>query len=134
MKKTLVSLCALLCLSAPAAAQKPDPAKTTTAPAGNASANAAPRRGPVFRATKEQIKQAQALLKRGGSYAGEETGKLDDATRDGLRKFQQAEGLKVTGTLNAATLDKMNIALTERQKEIRRAQESAAKPAPANPR
>jgi hypothetical protein len=43
---------------------------------------------------------------------------LDDATREGLRKYQQAEGLKVTGTLNKLTLEKMNIALTEKQKSM----------------
>ena len=76
------------------------------------------KRGPIFRATKEQINQAQAILKERGFYAGEQLGKLDDATRDGLRKYQQAEGLKVTGTLNKATLEKMNIALTEKQKSM----------------
>ena len=76
------------------------------------------KRGPVFRATKEQINQAQALLKSRGFYAGEQIGKLDDATREGLRKYQQAEGLKVTGTLNKITLEKMNIALTDKQKTM----------------
>ena len=76
------------------------------------------KRGPVFRATKEQINQAQAILKERGFYAGDQLGKLDDATRDGLRKYQQAEGLKVTGTLNKITLEKMNIALTEKQKTM----------------
>jgi peptidoglycan hydrolase-like protein with peptidoglycan-binding domain len=76
------------------------------------------KRGPVFRATKVQINQAQAILKERGFYAGEQLGKLDDATRDGLRKYQQAEGLKVTGTLNKVTLEKMNIMLTEKQKAM----------------
>jgi hypothetical protein len=47
------------------------------------------------------------------SIAEKRVGKLDDATREGLRKYQQAEGLKITGTLNKITLEKMNIALTE---------------------
>jgi peptidoglycan hydrolase-like protein with peptidoglycan-binding domain len=76
------------------------------------------KRGPVFRATREQINQAQTILKERGFYAGEQVGKLDDATRDGLRKYQQAEGLKVTGTLNKITLEKMNIPLTEKQKTM----------------
>jgi peptidoglycan hydrolase-like protein with peptidoglycan-binding domain len=76
------------------------------------------KRGPIFRATKEQINQAQALLKARGFYAGEQLGKLDDATREGLRKYQQAEGLKVTGTLNKITLEKMNITLTDKQKTM----------------
>jgi hypothetical protein len=39
---------------------------------------------------------ARAQLKSRGFYSGEQVGKLDDATREGLRKYQQAEGLKVT--------------------------------------
>ena len=129
MKKTLVSFCALLFLCVPAAAQNTN-SSTTAQPAKSST-----KRGPVFRATKEQIKQAQALLKQRAFYAGEQTGTLDDGTREGLRKFQGAESIKVTGTLNALTLEKMNIALTDRQKEIRKAQEeAAAKPANANPR
>lgn len=76
------------------------------------------KRGPVFRATKDQINQAQSLLKSRGFYSGEQIGKLDDATREALRKYQQAEGLKVTGTLNKLTLEKMNIELTEKQKQM----------------
>jgi hypothetical protein len=79
-------------------------------------AKPAVKRGAVFRATKEQIKQAQLLLKGRGFYAGADSGKLDDDTRAGLKKYQEAEALKVTGTLNKATLEKMNIALTDRQK------------------
>lgn len=76
------------------------------------------KRGPIFRATKEQINQAQAILKERGFYGGEQIGKLDDATRDALRKYQQAEGLKVTGTLNKVTLEKMSITLTDKQKSM----------------
>lgn len=114
MKKTLTAFFALLLLVAPAAAQNTN---SSTAAATKTNANSK-RRGPVFRATKEQIKQAQALLKQRAFYAGEQTGKLDDPTRAGLRKYQEAEGLKVTGTLNASTLERMNITLTERQQEI----------------
>lgn len=112
MKRLLTAVfAASLCLSAVAAAAQN---ANTSAPAGNA--NATRKRGPVFRATKEQIKQAQEVLKQRGFYAGEAAGKLDAPTRDGLRKYQEAEGLKVTGTLNAATLQKMNVTLTDKQK------------------
>jgi peptidoglycan hydrolase-like protein with peptidoglycan-binding domain len=70
----------------------------------------------IFRATTDQIKAAQKLMKSKSFYNGEETGKLDDATREGLKKYQQANSLNVTGTLNQATLDKMGIALTDKQK------------------
>lgn len=84
--------------------------------AGTATANAVKRPAP-FRANADQIKAAQKILKDGTMYAGEQTGKLDDATREGLKKFQDANKLKVTGTLNSLTLEKMGIALTDKQKE-----------------
>lgn len=70
----------------------------------------------IFRATADQVKAAQKLLKDKSMYAGEQTGKLDDATRDGLKKYQDANSLKVTGTLNQSTLEKMGIDLTDKQK------------------
>jgi peptidoglycan hydrolase-like protein with peptidoglycan-binding domain len=76
----------------------------------------APKKPAPFRANADQIKAAQKILKDGKMYSGEATGKLDDATRDGLKKYQEANGVKVTGTLNAATLEKMAIALTDAQK------------------
>lgn len=75
-------------------------------------------RKPVFRANKEQITAVQKMLKEKGMYAGEATGKLDDATRDGIRKFQTANGIKVTGTLNKETLEKTGVPLTDKQKEM----------------
>jgi peptidoglycan hydrolase-like protein with peptidoglycan-binding domain len=117
MKKLHVSsLALLLVLSAAAVAQNTNSsAKTTDKTTAAANVN---KRGPVFRATKDQIKEAQTLLKGRSLYAGEITGKLSDDTRASLRKFQEAEGLKVTGTLNRVTLEKMNIALTDKQKAI----------------
>ncbi|MCA1631649.1 MAG: peptidoglycan-binding protein [Acidobacteria bacterium] len=92
---------------------------STAAAARTAKANSrAPRKyAPIFRASKAQIKQAQTILKQRALYAGEATGKLDDPTREGLKKYQQAEGMKVTGTLNAATVERMNITMTDKQKE-----------------
>lgn len=76
------------------------------------------KRGPVFRANKEQISEVQKKLKAGKMYDGEETGKLDDATREGIKKWQEANKVKVTGTLNKETLEKMGVALTDKQKEM----------------
>lgn len=84
-------------------------------PASSTSSGEKPKRT-IFRATKDQIIEAQRTLKKAGMYHGEETGKLDDATRDGLRKYQEAKGIKITGTLNQITLEKMGIELTEKQK------------------
>ena len=115
MKKFLTLTLLLLCVFTTAAMGQNE----TSASSGSRSVSSKQtKRGPIFRATKEQINQAQALLKSRGFYAGEQLGKLDDATREGLRKYQQAEGLKVTGTLNKVTLEKMNITLTEKQKTM----------------
>ena len=113
MKNILTLTILLLCVFT-TGVRAQDSTSTTTKSATKQGA----KRGPIFRATKEQINQAQAILKERGFYAGEQLGKLDDATRDGLRKYQQAEGLKVTGTLNKITLEKMNITLTEKQKTM----------------
>lgn len=74
------------------------------------------KRPAPFRANVEQIKAAQKLLRDGKMLTGGEDGKLDDTTRDGLGKYQDANGLKVTKTLNAITLEKMGITLTDAQK------------------
>jgi peptidoglycan hydrolase-like protein with peptidoglycan-binding domain len=113
MKNILTLTLLLLCVFT-AGARAQDSTSTTAKSATKQGA----KRGPIFRATKEQINQAQAILKERGFYGGEQLGKLDDATRDGLRKYQQAEGLKVTGTLNKITLEKMNITLTDKQKTM----------------
>jgi peptidoglycan hydrolase-like protein with peptidoglycan-binding domain len=75
------------------------------------------KKTPVFRATKDQIIAAQKLLKEKNLYAGEANGTLDPPTRAALKAFQEANGMKGTGTLNQATLEKMGIALTDKQKE-----------------
>ena len=111
MKKILTLTLLLLCVFTTGVQAQ---TSTTTKSATKQGA----KRGPIFRATKEQINQAQAILKDRGFYAGEQLGKLDGATREGLRKYQQAEGLKVTGTLNKITLEKMNITLTDKQKTM----------------
>jgi len=114
MKKLLTLTLLLLCVCNSAALAQ----TSTSSTANKTGTKERSKRGPIFRANKEQINQAQAILKERGFYAGEQIGKLDDATREGLRKYQQAEGLKVTGTLNKVTLEKMNIALTEKQKSM----------------
>ena len=113
MKHILTLTLLLLCVFSTTAL-----AQNSTSSTSKAGTKQGSKRGPVFRANKQQINQAQAILKQRGFYAGEQLGKLDDATRDGLRKYQQAEGLRVTGTLNKITLEKMNIPLTEKQKSM----------------
>lgn len=70
-----------------------------------------------FRAVKDQIMQAQKMLKDKGLYAGEQSGKMSDDFRGAIRKFQEAEKINVTGTLNRETIEKMGIPLTDKQRE-----------------
>jgi hypothetical protein len=115
MKKIVLTILSLLILSPAAAAQS---SNTSTTTSSSTAAKAARKRGPIFRATKDQIKQAQAMLKTRGFYSGEQNGKLDVDTRAGLKKYQEAEALKVTGTLNKVTLVKMGLELTDKQKTM----------------
>ena len=116
MKKlpSLILSVALLC-AVTAVAQNSNSSTTSNTSTTNANK---PKRGPVFRATADQIKQAQAILKQRNFYSGEETGKLSPETRSGLKLYQAAEGLKATGTLNRVTLVKMGITLTDKQKAM----------------
>jgi peptidoglycan hydrolase-like protein with peptidoglycan-binding domain len=116
MRNLIVSVFALALFTVGALAQ--NNSSTTAAKQTNTNANVArKKRPPIFRASKDQIKQAQTVLKGRNFYSGELTGKLDSETRDGLKKYQQAEGMKVTGTLNAATIEKMQIQMSDKQKE-----------------
>lgn len=116
MKKIVSTAMLLLALFATTAIAQNSNSSTTA----NSTAAAKPKtpRKPIFRATKDQIKQAQKILKDRSFYSGEETGKLDADTRAGLKKYQTAESLKVTGTLNKITLEKMSIELTEKQRTM----------------
>ncbi len=116
MKKLLlVVLSLLLAFTLTAATQNKNANKGTSGSTSSSKSSNAKRK-PIFRATADQVKQAQAILKQRSFYNGEQTGKLGADTRDGLKKYQQAESLKVTGTLNKLTLEKMGIALTDKQK------------------
>jgi peptidoglycan hydrolase-like protein with peptidoglycan-binding domain len=116
MKRILtLTLTILFVFSTAVGAQNSD---SSTGSGKARSSDSERKRGPVFRANKDQVNQAQTILKSRGFYTGETTGKLDAATRSGLKEYQKAEGLKVTGTLNRATLEKMGIGLTDKQKAI----------------
>ena len=114
MKKILSTVLALLFVFSVAMGQNANSSTT----AGNSNSAAKRPRKPIFRASKDQIKQAQRILKSRGFYAGDEIGKLDPDTRAGLKQYQAAEGLKVTGTLNKVTLEKMGVALSDKQKAM----------------
>lgn len=116
MKNFLIAVLLISMAAISAAAQS----NSTSDKSGSATATSTPakKRGPIFRANKAQITEVQELLKSKGSYTGEATGKLDPATRTSIKAYQKDNGLRQTGTLNRATLEKMGVALTEAQKEI----------------
>jgi len=115
MKKILSTILSLIVVSAVATAAQNSNSSTTTS---TSTTKTVKKRGPIFRANKDQVKAAQRILKTRGFYSGEQTGKLDPDTRAGLKKYQAAETLKVTGTLNKVTLEKMGVALTDKQKAM----------------
>lgn len=105
MKKIVLCLCFILSLCVFISAQ----ATTATE---QASTTEKKTKKTTFRATKDQILEAQKILK------VTETGKLSKEDKEVLKAYQTANGLKAKGSLNRATLEKMGIALTAKQKEI----------------
>lgn len=91
----------------------------TTAPtrAKSASTSGGPKRPAPFQATKDQITALQKVLKDGKMFDGEANGARSDALKEAVKKFQEANSLKVTGGINAATLQKAGITLTDKQKD-----------------
>ena len=114
MKRIFILVISLFILSVGAYAQN----SNTTASTPAKTTENKPKRGPVFRPTKDQIKQVQQILIDKKLYSGEANGTYNDATRDGIKSFQKDNGLKQTGTLNRATLEKFGVELTEAQKAI----------------
>lgn len=119
MKKLILLILIILTMSIVISAQNINSNTTAKPLVGNANLNSnEAKRPPVFRASKDQVMQAQTMLKQKGLLSTEATGKLDDPTRDALRKFQESEKIRVTGTLNRVTIEKMGIQLTDKQKSI----------------
>ncbi len=90
--------------------------KTEKAPAAKSTADG-PKRPAPFQANKDQITALQNKLKEAKLFMGEADGERSDALKEAIKKYQEANGLKATGGVNAATLEKAGIALTDKQKE-----------------
>ena len=115
MKKIFILVISLFVLSVGAFAQN---ASTTNTAVVTKTSAGKPKRGPVFRPTKDQIKQVQQILIDKKLYSGDASGTYNDPTRTGIKSFQKDNGLKQTGTLNRATLEKFGVTLTDAQKAI----------------
>lgn len=59
--------------------------------------------------TPERITEVQQALAKNGALGGEPSGKWDDSTTEGMRKFQAAHGLNPTGKLDALTLRQLGL-------------------------
>ncbi len=93
--------------------EKPATPKQTS---GTASTGDAPKRPAPFQATKDQIEALQKVLRDVKMFAGEANGERSDELKAAVKKYQEANSLKATGGINAATLEKAGIALTDKQK------------------
>lgn len=96
------------------------PAKTTDKTASaktETKTTTGPKRPAPFQANKDQITALQTKLKDAKLFLGEADGSRSDALKDAVKKYQEANGLNATGGINAATLQKMGIELTDKQKE-----------------
>lgn len=81
------------------------------------SSSDTPKQTTIFRATKEQIKALQIKLKEAKLFTGEADGERSDELRAAVKKYREANGLTAGDGINAATLEKAGIALTDKQKE-----------------
>lgn len=92
---------------------------TTATPAASPApaAEVKPKK-PVFRSTKDQVKEAQTMLKGKKMFEGEVTGVSSPEWKTAVKAYQGDNGLTKTGSLNRATLEKMGIKLTDKQKDI----------------
>jgi peptidoglycan hydrolase-like protein with peptidoglycan-binding domain len=62
--------------------------------------------------TPERITEIQQALAKNGALSGEPSGKWDDSTTEGMRKFQAAHGLNPSGKLDALTLRQLGLGST----------------------
>lgn len=102
--------------STPASSGKSAGSKSTAAEASSgksgkrASSKSSSRHAPGQKApTPERITEIQQALAKNGALVGEPSGKWDDSTTDGMRKFQAAHGLNPTGKLDALTLRQLGL-------------------------
>jgi peptidoglycan hydrolase-like protein with peptidoglycan-binding domain len=90
--------------------------ESTSGSHSSTSTSDGPKRPAPFQATKDQISALQAKLKEAKLFSGDANGERSDELKDAVKKYQDKNGLKATGGINAATLEKMGIALTDKQK------------------
>jgi peptidoglycan hydrolase-like protein with peptidoglycan-binding domain len=90
------------------AAPPPPPASTSSTMASNAG-NMPSSDASQMMPSHRTIREAQAKLKPAGDYQGRIDGVWGPMTEAGVRKWQQAHNLNVSGQLDMATLQSMNV-------------------------
>jgi Putative peptidoglycan binding domain len=95
------------------AASKSSGKNSVTKSGKHTSSKSSSRHAPGQKApTAERITEIQQALAKNGALSGEPSGKWDDATSEGMRKFQAAHGLNPTGKLDALTLRQLGLGST----------------------
>jgi len=117
LKRLSIILVSVLVLSAAALYAQTTPTPENAASTTNSGTEKKVKK-PVFRSTKDQVKQAQTMLISSNAFKGEATGKSSAEWKAAVKSYQGDNGLAKTGSLNRATLEKMGIELTDKQKEI----------------
>jgi peptidoglycan hydrolase-like protein with peptidoglycan-binding domain len=114
LKNLLFLVCLSILMTGAAIAQDTEAAKPAPA-AATTGETAKPAR---FTPTKDQVMQGQTFLKQASLYNGDATGVYNDDTRAAIRTWQKSNGIPVSGNFNRATLEKMGIPLTDKQKGV----------------
>lgn len=83
--------------------------KTQSGRAGSATGAQSIERSRSAVGGQQNIREAQEALKNQGQDPGPIDGIMGPKTRQALRAFQSKHGLKQTGTLDAATKEKLNV-------------------------
>ncbi len=109
------SIVALALGAAPAVAQS-SKTSATSSTAKKSPSKPTRKRTPVRRRVRGQmapqadrIREIQGALVKAGHYTGEPSGKWDASSVAALKSFQEANGLKATGKLNARTLQVLGL-------------------------
>jgi hypothetical protein len=84
--------------------------KSTSGKSGKHSSKSSSSHAPGQKApTPERITEIQQALAKNGALSAEPSGKWDDSTVEGMRKFQAAHGLNPSGKLDALTLRQLGL-------------------------
>ena len=93
--------------SAAATTSQAKPQSSAKSPTKKAKRPSRPR--PQRAPTAERIREIQTALASRGFGTGEPTGKLDAATLEALKRFQESKGFPATGKLDARTLQALGL-------------------------